>query len=201
MRTFGLFTRDRIIEKETTYATFGASEILSSCLRRNFLDCAVIAADCIGTVVTSNPRIVQGLGGRISELIKTSPIPEVIRRVEAAGGVVVDKKNAHIDQVEDVKIAIKKGYGRIGVALVSPEEARTCKILEKDRSVKILNVAVHTTDVRWSVEDILCFDLITLCASKNLRKSLKGLAKAQAGKINSYGSHLRAWERSSSQEI
>ena len=183
MRSFGLFSVERIVEDERPLTAFGISEILFSCLRRNFLDAVVIAADCAGSVITSNPRLVQGLGGRISGIIKTSPIPEVMRRIEQAGGIIVDRMNAEIDQVKGVKLAMEKGYKRIGVTLTSSDDARACKLLEEgDKGIKILKIAVHTTGVQWNLEEILCFDLITLCASRILRERLSGIAKAQAGR-------------------
>ncbi|NHW23184.1 MAG: DUF2099 family protein [Archaeoglobales archaeon] len=180
MENFGLFTAKRKILDERTFATFGTSEIFFSCLKSGFLDAVVIAADCAGTVVTSNPKLVQGLGGRISGLIRTSPIPEVIERIEKEGGFVVSK-NAEIDQIKGVLFAVDKGFKKIGVTLTTPEEAKACAEIEKNRDVKILKFAVHTTGVDWSLEDALLFDLITLCASKSLRDKLRGVLKAQAG--------------------
>ncbi|MCS7143969.1 MAG: DUF2099 family protein [Archaeoglobaceae archaeon] len=180
IENFGLFTPKRKILDERVFATFGASEIFFSCLKNSFLDAVVIVADCAGTVVTSNPKLVQGLGGRISGLVKTSPIAEVIERIENEGGLVLSR-SGEIDQVKGVLFAIEKGFKRIGVTLTTPEEARTCAKVEKEEGVKILKFAVHTTGVNWSKEDALAFDLITLCASKNLRENLKGIIKAQAG--------------------
>ncbi|MEM1984710.1 MAG: DUF2099 family protein [Candidatus Korarchaeum sp.] len=181
MKSFGMFTKNRAIYDEKNYATFGITEILSSCLRRKFLDAAVIVTDCAGSIIASDPKLVQGLGGRVSGIIKTSPIPEVIEKIERAGGVVINRDDAEINQVKGVKIAISKGFRRIGVTLTSPEDAKICKRFE-DANVKILTIAVHTTGVSWSREELLHFDLVTLCASKTLRENLVGIAKAQAGK-------------------
>lgn len=180
IESFGLFTAKRKILEEKVFATFGASEIFFSCLKSGFLDAVVIAADCAGTVVTSNPNLVQGLGGRISGLVKTSPVPEVIEKIEEEGGFVVSK-NAEINQVNGVLFAVEKGFKKIGVTLTTPEEAKACREIEKDKAVRILKFAVHTTGVDWSLEEALYFDLITLCASKSLRERLKGVLKAQAG--------------------
>ncbi|MDI9642110.1 MAG: DUF2099 family protein [Archaeoglobales archaeon] len=180
IENFGLFTAKRKILDDRVFATFGASEIFFSCLKSGFLDAVVIAADCAGTVVTSNPKLVQGLGGRISGLIKTSPIPEVIERIEKEGGFVVSK-TAEIDQVKGVFFALEKGFRRIGVTLTTPEEAKAIAEIEKEKGVKILKFAVHTTGVDWNKADMLNFDLITLCASKSLRENLKGIVKAQVG--------------------
>ncbi|MDI9610289.1 MAG: DUF2099 family protein [Archaeoglobales archaeon] len=180
IENFGLFTANRKILDDRVFATFGASEIFFSCLKSGFLDAVVIVADCAGTVVTSNPKLVQGLGGRISGLIKTSPIPEVIEKIEKEGGFVVSK-TAEIDQVKGVFFALEKGFRRIGVTLTTPEEAKAIAEIEKEKGVKILKFAVHTTGVDWNKADMLNFDLITLCASKSLRENLKGIVKAQVG--------------------
>ena len=102
IRDFGLFTKDRIVEESRYIVPFGASEILMSALKRKVIDAAVIVADCAGTVITANPNLVQGLCGRISGIIETSPILEVIERIEKAGGVVLDKNTAEINQFEGV---------------------------------------------------------------------------------------------------
>lgn len=180
MKDFGLFTERRIVEDNQIYASFGASEIFSRCLKRGFLDAVVIAADCAGTVITNNPNLVQGLGGRLSGLVKTSPVKEVMKKIERAGGVVVDE-DARICQVDGVKVAVNMGYKKIGVTLTDPEDAKLCRKIERQEGVKILKFAVHTTGVDLDGERILQFDLITLCASKKLRSAIGEFAKAQAG--------------------
>ncbi|MEM0330038.1 MAG: DUF2099 family protein [Archaeoglobaceae archaeon] len=180
IQSFGLFTANRKILDDRVFATFGASEIFYSCLKSGFLDVVVIVADCAGTVVTSNPKLVQGLGGRISGLIKTSPVKEVIERIEKEGGFVINK-NAEINQIKGVTFAVESGFSKIGVTLTTPEEAKACVEIEKRSNVRILKFAVHTTGANWSAEDAKNFDLITLCASRSLRENLKGIIKAQAG--------------------
>jgi len=180
IENFGLFTSKRRVLEDRVFATFGASEIFFSCLKSGFLDVVVIAADCAGTVVTNNPQLVQGLGGRISGLVKTSPVAEVIEKIEKNGGYVVNR-DAEIDQIKGVLFAVEKGFKRIGVTLTSVEEAKSCAEIERKKGVMILKFAVHTTGVDWSVEDARAFDLITLCASKALRERLRGVVKAQAG--------------------
>jgi len=152
-----------------------------SALKRKVIDTAVIVADCAGTVITSNPNLVQGLCGRISGIIETSPILEVIERIEKAGGVVLDKNTAEINQFKGVKKAIGLGYKKIAVTVTNLEDAKRCKSLENDE-IKILTFGVHTTGIEWSDDIAKYFDLITACASKVLRDELKGKIKAQIGK-------------------
>ena len=181
IRDFGLFTKDRIVEESRYIVPFGASEILMSALKRKVIDAAVIVADCAGTVITANPNLVQGLCGRISGIIETSPILEVIERIEKAGGVVLDKNTAEINQFRGVKKAIELGYKKIAVTVTNLEDAKRCKSLENDE-IKILTFGVHTTGIEWSDDIANYFDLITACASKVLRENLKGKIKAQIGK-------------------
>ncbi|XRP96814.1 methanogenesis marker 8 protein [Methanocaldococcus sp. 16A] len=181
IKDFGLFTKDRIVEESKYIVPFGASEILMSALKRKAIDVAVIVADCAGTVITANPKLVQGLCGRISGIIETSPIPEVIERIEKSEGIVLDKKTAEINQFKGVKKAIELGYKKIAVTVTNLEDAKRCKSLENDE-IKILTFGVHTTGIEENEEIAKYFDLITACASKVLREKLKGKIKAQIGK-------------------
>ncbi|AIJ05377.1 methanogenesis marker protein 8 [Methanocaldococcus bathoardescens] len=181
IKDFGLFTKNRIVEEDKFIVPFGASEILMSALKRKVVDVAVIVSDCAGTVITANPNLVQGLCGRISGIVETSPILEVIEKIEKAGGIVLNKKTAEINQFEGVKKAIELGYKRIAVTLTNLEDAKKCKSLENDE-IKILTFGVHLTEIEESKEIAKYFDLVTACASKVLREKLKGKIKAQIGK-------------------
>ncbi len=174
IKDFGLFTKNRKVIEKNYIVPFGASEILMSALKRKILDCAVIVSDCAGTVITSNPYLVQGLCGRISGIIKTTPIMEVIEKIEKAGGVVLDKKTAEINQVKGVKKAIELGYKKIGVTVTNSNDAKKCKCYESE-DIKILTFGVHLTGIK----EIEGFDLVTACASKKVRELRP---KAQLGK-------------------
>ncbi|MHC1605177.1 MAG: methanogenesis marker 8 protein [Candidatus Methanofastidiosia archaeon] len=176
---FGLFTEDRAIVQET-FVGFGASEIFMTALRKKLLDAVVSVSDGAGTVITDNPLLVQGIGGRLSGLIRTSPIPILIERIEKAGGTILNGKTAEINQVEGVIKAVKMGYKRIGVTLMSVKDAVECKNLEKDK-INIITFFVHTTGTEEAEEATRCFDLITACASKSIRQAVDGKIKAQAG--------------------
>ncbi len=98
MKDFGMFTENRELEMEI-FVGFGASETFMTALRRRLLDTTVTVCDGAGTVITSNPRLCQGMGSRISGLTGTSPIQGLIKRIKAASGVVLDPGTAAIDQV------------------------------------------------------------------------------------------------------
>lgn len=65
IRDLGMFTARRQLLGLDTYVAFGASEIMMSGLRSGFLETTVTACDGAGTVITSNPALVQGIGGRM----------------------------------------------------------------------------------------------------------------------------------------
>ncbi|WP_456419719.1 methanogenesis marker 8 protein [Methanocaldococcus infernus] len=175
IKDFGLFTKDRKVLEKDYIVPFGASEIIMSALKRKVVDCSVIVSDCAGTVITNNPYLVQGLCGRISGIIETSPIKEVIEKIEENGGIVLDKEKAKIDQVLGVKKAKELGFKKIIVTVTSLEEAKKCKELGA------ITFGVHLTGIEWSEEIEKYFDLLTSCASKCLRERLRNI-KAQIGK-------------------
>lgn len=47
-------------------------------IAKGIIQAAMTVCDGAGTVVTSNPQLIQGIGGYISSLAVTDPIPQVI---------------------------------------------------------------------------------------------------------------------------
>ncbi len=179
IRSFGMCTPQREVLAGPDFVIFGASELLSSAVRRGDLDAAVIASDGAGTLVAANPALIQGIGGRMSGLVKTSPIPEVIARIEENGGVVLDAENAAIDQAAGVALAAELGHRRIAVTTAVAAEAAAIRKRFPDAVI----VAVHTTGI--SPEDAALMarsaDIITACASKHIRDVAAKAALLQAG--------------------
>uniref|UniRef100_A9A919 Methanogenesis marker protein 8 n=1 Tax=Methanococcus maripaludis (strain C6 / ATCC BAA-1332) TaxID=444158 RepID=A9A919_METM6 len=182
IESFGLFTKDRVVLDDSPFVGFGTSEIFMSALNKGFLDTVVVVSDCAGTVVTNNPKLVQGLCGRISGIIQTTPVQEVIEKIEEAKGTVLSKEDASIKQINGVKLAIKLGYKKIGVSVSNLKDAFEIKKLEQD-DIKIITFGVHTTGINLSDynEYLQYIDIISACASKNLLKSKSLNIKAQAG--------------------
>jgi len=179
IRSFGLCTPERQVLMGTEFVGFGASELLSFALAQGILDCAVIAGDGAGTVLAPTPDLVQGIGGRMSGLVRTFPYPEVITRIEDEGGVVLDPVTGTIDQVEGASLAYKKGYRRVGVTLATVNDA----LALRRNFPEVFLIAVHTTGI--SAEDALIFaetcDLVTSCASRHVREVAGSRALLQAG--------------------
>jgi putative methanogenesis marker protein 8 len=179
IRTFGLCTPGRRVLMKGEFVGFGASELLSFALSQHILDCVVIAGDGAGTVLAPTPDLVQGIGGRMSGLVSTCPYPEVIARIKDAGGVVLDPGTGKIDQVEGVALAYGKGYHHVGVTVASPADADAIR----RKFPGVFLIAVHTTGI--SAEDALILagtcDLVTSCASRNVRDIAGSRALLQAG--------------------
>ena len=183
IKDFGLFTENRVVESKECIVKFGTSEIFMTALDRGILEAVVIVSDCAGTVITNNPYLVQGLCGRISGIVKTSPIPKVIEKIENAGGTILNKNTGEIDQYRGVKLALELGYKRIGVSIGNLKDAEKIKKLES-KEVSIVTFGVHTTGYSSSeVRKYLKYlDIITCCASKGVLETVKGHIMVQMGK-------------------
>lgn len=182
IKDFGLFTEDRAIEMEI-FVGFGASETFMTGLRRGLIDTSVTACDGAGTVITSNPKLAQGMGSRISGLSETTPIPKLIRRIEEVGGIVLDPKTAALDQVEGVKKAIGLGYKKIGVSVTNAKDMRAIRELEEKHKVQVIGFGVHTTGMPEdeAKEFLNLVDMTTGCTSKWIRGCITGKTIAQFG--------------------
>jgi len=184
IESFGMCCENREIRMKD-FLSFGISEVLSSALKHGKIDAAVIASDGCGTVVVTDPEIVQGLGGRISGLCETSPIESVIEGIGRKN--VLDPATAKINMIEGVRKARSMGFETIAVTVVSMKDASAIRE-EFGRSVIIM--AVHSTCI--SQEDsMIAFDVcdvITACASKPLREESKRRDIIVAGnKVPIYG--------------
>jgi putative methanogenesis marker protein 8 len=154
-------------------------------LKQGEIDAAVIAADGCGTVVVTDPEIVQGLGGRISGLCETSPIKSVIEGVGRDN--VLDPGTAKIDMVNGARKARTMGYKTIAVTVVSAKDASD---LRGEFGDSVVIMAVHGTCTPHG-EALTAFDVcdvITGCASKYLREESKKRDIIVAGnKVPVYG--------------
>lgn len=191
MDDFGMCTNRRDIRLDD-FLSFGVSELLCMAVSKGMLDAAVIASDGCGTVVLTDPEIIQGMGGRISGICKTVPEPTVIEGIGAEN--VLDPETAVIDQFGGVHKAFAMRYGKVGVTVADPAEAvaiRDCY----GESVVIF--AVHTTGVSMKEAEMffdVC-DVVTSCASKPIRELAQTRALLQAGtKVPVYAASERGAE-------
>jgi putative methanogenesis marker protein 8 len=180
IRSYGMFTRDREVLSDDDFVLFGASEVLGSAIEKGYIDCAVIACDGAGTVIAKNPRLVQGIGGRMSGLVKTCSYPEVIRRIEDNGGHVVFPGDASMDQYGGVKAAYEAGMNKVAVTIADPGDAVR---IRNDFPGTII-IAVHSTGISAHDAELLSenCDLVYRCASGAVNEAAKNKALAQFGR-------------------
>jgi len=167
---FGMCTSYRIL-KMRDFLSFGISETLGTLLEERIIDCAVVVCEGCGTVIITNPPLVQGVGGRISGIVSTTAIKTIIDVLGPEN--ILDPENAKIDQVGGVLKAIEEVYNNIAVTIVSSEDAeRLRQIEEKNKDVNIYIFAVHITEIsRDGAESLFEHaDVITSCASKHIRE-------------------------------
>lgn len=171
---FGMCTKNRELRMKD-FLSFGISETISTLLNENIIDCAIMVCEGCGTVIIDEAELAQGVGGRVSGLVSTTPISELIK--EIGEDKVWDKKNANINQIEGGKLAIKNGYKNIAVTIAFPEDAKKLRELEKEmnkenKNIKIYIFGVHTTglSLEESKEMFNYADVITACASKTMRE-------------------------------
>jgi len=181
---FGMCCENRQTEMDN-FLSFGISEILCLALKNRKIDAAVIAADGCGTAVITRPELVQGMGGRISGICETEPIPKVVEAVGPEN--MVDPLTAKIDMIDGVGLAYSKGYKKVAVTTPSVKDAQAMRdIFGTDLAI----LGVHTSGM--SEEDagraFDLFDIITACASKHLRAEAKNRDVLIAGnKVPVYG--------------
>jgi putative methanogenesis marker protein 8 len=175
---FGMFTDRRQLMLED-FVGFGASEVMMTGLNRGLLDTTVTACEGAGTVISNNPALVQGIGGRMSGLVETEPIDGIIKGITERGGIVLDPSTAIIDPVAGVKKAVELGYKKIAVTVASPEIAKELRKLEVELGLDLIVIGVHITGV--NKEEALTLlqnvDITTSCASKNVRDLAKPIAQ------------------------
>ncbi len=182
---FGHFTIRREICRRDVAVPFGASEMMMYALKRGSVDAAVAVCDGVGTVVTGNPYLVQGIGARMTGLFYTSPIRKVMEEAEKAGGHVVFPDTAEINQIEGLKKAVELGYRRIAVTIngFAGERLEDVRRLEEklDASVTILTVCTTGVDRERAEEIARYSDLAWGCASLHVREAVGRAAKLQIG--------------------
>ena len=149
---FGFCCANRIFNAEPVVA-YGASEMMHVWLEKRFVDCAVVVCEGAGTVIVNKGRLVQAIGARLTGIIRTSPVKEIIESIEANGGVVLDKTRARIDQIEGVKRAFDLGYRRVVVSVAGFQAKAISEIRQVEKKEKIYyqyhspnGYSVHTLD-------------------------------------------------------
>lgn len=169
IKKVGMFTKDRIVESESDLVPYGASEMLMCAKQHGVIDCAVLACDGAGTVIATTPRLIQGIGEWMGGLIATSPIREVIERIERAGGTVVDPDSAEIDQLRGVGEAFELGFKRIAVTVAGRFAGRLPEFrrLEAEHEGTLVILMICNTGVEADGAELMAAnaDMVWACAS------------------------------------
>lgn len=178
----GMFTSRRKLIGSDTFVAFGASEIMMSGLSSGFIETTVTACDGAGTVISNNPALVQGIGGRMSGLIETEPIEGVINGIQEFGGTVLDPSTATIDPVDGIRKAVELGYRKIAVTVANSKTAKQLRELETELKIDIIVIGVHVTGISKEEAQILLknSDIVISCASKYIRELANPLVQVAA---------------------
>ena len=170
IQDFGMCTPDRVVEMDDL-VTVGISEILKTNMEKGNIDCVVGVCDGAGTVLMTNPRVVQGVGGRVSGLISTTPIPEVIKNLEEKDSIVLYPDTAELNQLEGLKLAVEKGYKNIAITVIPSPMIKELREYPVDDDVNVYMFVAHTTGTtREEAEMVFEYgDIVTACASKEVR--------------------------------
>lgn len=179
IKAFGMCTPGREVMDTREFVGFGASELLSFGLHKGLLDAVVLACDGAGTVVVTKPAMAQGIGGRMSGLVSTTPYPGVMDRIERNGGFVLDRDHASIDQLAGVALALIRGFRKIAVTVARPQTAEVIRRIHPNTLI----FGVHVTGLSKADAEMLVenSDLVTSCASGTIREAVKKNALVQAG--------------------
>lgn len=164
---FGMCTPDRVIEMDDA-VTVGISEILKTNMEKGNIDCVVGACDGAGTLLMTSPRVVQGVGGRVSGLVSTTPIPDVIMRLEEKGSTVLDPETAELNQLEGLKLAVENGFKNIAITILPCPMVEEIRSYPVDDDVNVYIFVAHTTGIAADEVEMLFenADIVTACASK-----------------------------------
>lgn len=180
IKDFGMCSPQRKLRMRD-FLSYGVSELMGMSISKGLLDCAVIVCEGAGTVIVDDPEIVQGIGGRISGIVETSIIPEVVQTIGTNR--VLDPLQGKIDQFMGALQAEAMGYKRIGVCIARAVDAER---IRHELGSSVIIFAVHTTLV--SEEEARSFfehcDIVTACASRNVR------AEAEHHKVMKVGTKI-----------
>lgn len=185
IKDHGFFTGGRDFSGTDIAIPYGASEMMMFALQKNEADAAVVVCDGAGTVFTNKAETVQGIGARMNSLLATSPIKEIIGKLEGLGCHVVFE-SALIDQVKGARDAIREGFRKIVVTVSghSIEDIKALRDLEKAEGVSIIVLAVCTTGASEDKITVMRdhADLIWGCASLDVRRNVGPSAIMQLSK-------------------
>ena len=178
---FGMCTPQRSIDVEDTMS-FGTSETLKTNMINGNVDCVVGACEGVGTLLIDDAELVQGVGGRVSALISTTPIDEVMDKVGREN--VLNHETAELNPLKGLEMAIERGYKNIAITIIPTEMVKDIRQYPKPEDVNIYIFVAHTTNVSKKEAEMLFdyADVISGCSSINIRETAEERKPYYAGK-------------------
>ena len=178
---FGLCTPKRLLNVEDTMS-FGTSETLKTNMINGNVDCVVGACEGVGTLLIDDAELVQGVGGRVSALISTTPIDEVIDKV--GRGNVLNPETAELNPLKGLEMAINRGYKNIAITIIPTELVKDLREYPKPEDVNVYIFVAHTTNVSKKEAELLFdySDVISGCSSVNIRETAEERKPYYSGK-------------------
>ncbi|WP_407423807.1 methanogenesis marker 8 protein [Methanobrevibacter sp.] len=178
---FGMCTPQRSIDVEDTMS-FGTSETLKTNMINGNVDCVVGACEGVGTLLIDDAELVQGVGGRVSALISTTPIDEVMDKVGREN--VLNPETAELNPLKGLEMAIERGYKNIAITIIPTEMVKDLRQHPKPEDVNIYIFVAHTTNVSKKEAEMLFdyADVISGCSSINIRETAEERKPYYAGK-------------------
>ena len=143
IKDFGMCTENREFPSQD-FLSIGASEIISTLLKKGLLDASVIVGDGCGTVILNDPEKVEVSGSNIRDyqditFEKSHFICRIIKCFRPK--YLRNKSNKRCQK------AISKGYNKIAVTVSNAEEIKEIRKLEKEYSCDIFIIGVHTSGI------------------------------------------------------
>ena len=168
IREFGMCTPERVVRMKD-FLSFGISEILKTNVELGLIDCVVGVCDGVGTLLMTDPEIIQGVGGRVSALVSTTPIAEVIEQVGVEN--VVNPETADLTPIKGLETAIERGFKNIAITILPCEIIKEIKDYPLPDDVNVYIFVAHTTNASENDVEIAFeyADVITACASGIVR--------------------------------
>jgi putative methanogenesis marker protein 8 len=169
---------------DSLVVSYGASEIIKTCMESGLFDCAVVVCEGAGTVMTSNSSLVQEIGAHLTGIIRTSPVKGITRHICDSGGLILDAETARINQTKGIEKAAEKGYKRIAVTVAGFQAKQITEIrqLEKNLGLGVTVFSVcNTCTTRSDMKHVANADIVTASASALIRKQIGPKALMQLG--------------------
>lgn len=181
---FGFCCKGRVFDPSMV-VPYGSSEIISTCMKEGLLDCAVTVCEGAGTVISGNPQLVQEIGARLTGIMRTTPIEEIIEHIKSRGGIILNEGTAEIDQFNGVVKAVESGFKRIAVTVAhfNSKSIEHIRRFERENHVQIAVFSVcNTCATEDDLERILAgADVVCASASRIIREKIGPEALMQLG--------------------